>query len=212
MRKVVVIAMLCTACNDFGALTRCAEGLCDAGISPDDGPSDGPTDGVGDGSADGPNLPAAVLIDAGSREDYVDSKGRTWAKDTYLGTARDEDFADRGDIPIAGTNDPRIYQTEHYCMNGFDIPLANGTYVVNLHFAETVTDTIGGRGFDVVVEGRVLRDLDVLQEAGALNTALIKSFDSITVEDGALTLIFMTSIPYGCAEINGIEVLGPIAG
>ena len=52
----------------------------------------------------------------------------------------------------------------------FRIPVANGTYRVRLHHAETVGAAVGKRRFDVNIEGgrKELAGLDVRAEAGGL--------------------------------------------
>jgi len=58
----------------------------------------------------------------------------------------------------------------------FDVPI-DGTYRVDLHFAEIVATKAGTRTFNVLIEGEpVLTGLDVFAEAGA-NAALDRSFD-----------------------------------
>jgi hypothetical protein len=144
-----------------------------------------------------------VRIDAGSAVSYTDSKGQVWSADTdSVGGAT----VNRGAITIANTTDPRIYQTEHYGMSSYRVPVANGTYNVNLEFAETYLSAAGQRVFDVAVGGQTLANLDVFAQAGGKNTALVKSFTNIPVSNGVLVITFT---PHKQSpEINGIEILG----
>ena len=82
------------------------------------------------------------------------------------------------------------------------------TCTVGLHFAEP-TNTKPGRGFGVSIEGKpVFTLLDVFTEAGGRNRSLVKRFEGIQVDDGKLTVEFVspfssrTSRPLLC----GIEV------
>jgi hypothetical protein len=70
----------------------------------------------------------------------------------------------------------------------FNVP--NGTYKVDLSFAEIVLKKAGGRVFNVSLEGSpVLANLDVFAVAGGRNVALDRSF-FVTVTDGILDVGF----------------------
>ena len=69
----------------------------------------------------------------------------------------------------------------------YEIPVpGNGTYSVNLHFAETAFDQVGMRIFDIVIEGNTAFDnYDIMEAAGDNNTAQSRKCDSgIQVNDG----------------------------
>ena len=88
----------------------------------------------------------------------------------------------------------------------YDIPVANGYYIVRMHFAETYSGahSTGARVFDVEIEGQVVfPSLDVYDEAGGF-TALIKETKA-QVHDGTLSISFVRKAenPF----ISGIEVL-----
>jgi len=140
-----------------------------------------------------------VRIDAGSAVSYTNSKGQVWSADTdSVGGAT----VNRGAITIANTTDP---QTEHYRMSGYRVPVPNGTYTVNLEFAEPYLTAAGQRVFDVGVGGQTLTNLDVFGQAGGKNTALIKSFTNIPVSNGMLVITFTPRKQN--PEINGIDIL-----
>jgi hypothetical protein len=92
---------------------------------------------------------------------------------------------------------------------GYAIPVANGTYAVRLHFAETyfgvaVAGGAGKRVFNVGAEGAAwLTRFDIFAEAGA-NTALVKS-RNVTVGDGTLTLTFTSVVEK--AIVSAIEIV-----
>ena len=81
-------------------------------------------------------------------------------------------------------------------------------YTVRLHFAEPEDVQPGERVFDVSVQGRMaLRGLDVVQEAGGSNRALVKEFSGIEVKDRLvveLTPDAAKAIP--SAVLSGIEI------
>ena len=130
-----------------------------------------------------PELVLAVNAGGGA---YVATDGTVYEADTY-GVARTW----YNPVPIAGTEDDTLYQTETVDLNGFtyDIALADGTYQVELHFAEIWHGGYrdGVRVFDVQVEDQLLfDDLDIYREVGA-NTALVAQ-TTVEVQDGALTI------------------------
>ncbi len=58
------------------------------------------------------------------------------------------------------------------------------TYTVEIGFAPVKGDRPGQRVFDVYLQGRrVLKDFDVIKEAGGINRAVVKSFDGILVKN-----------------------------
>ena len=97
------------------------------------------------------------------------------------------------------TDDDVLYQSEAVNRSGFeyDIAVENGTYLVELNFAEIYHGGHfdGARVFDVLIEDElVFRDLDVFREAGA-NTA----FDIqrvVEVNAGSLTIGTHTLLPH----------------
>lgn len=148
-----------------------------------------------------------LRIDTGSSTDYIDVDGNLWVADTGFvgGRARG-----RYTVPISGTPDDRIYQTERYAMSAYLLPVSNGRYSVRLHFAEDnrLLGEPGKRVFGVQVEDTTLPNVDVYAEAGALYKALVRSVD-VEVDDGQLDILF-TSIADN-PQIKGIEVL-PLGG
>ena len=88
-----------------------------------------------------------VRINAGGNA-FVDSLGQSWEADThFVGTSAVFSTAQ----PISGTTDDPLYQSERYGQNfGYQIPVANGTYEVDLHFAEIFWTSAGQRVFDVL--------------------------------------------------------------
>ncbi len=155
-----------------------------------------------------------LRVNAGSSEAYKDKAGQVWQADKeykkgggfgFLGGGN----VDRGtELKIAGTEHPRLYQTERYGMEGFKAEVPNGKYTVRLHFAETYEDIAndGPRVFDVKLQGQlVLKDFDVQKTAGAVQKAVVKEFKGIEVKDGLLALEFIQK--QQSPEINGLEIL-----
>jgi hypothetical protein len=134
---------------------------------------------------------------------YVDSQGQTWQADTGFtgGGAFSTSSA------ISGTSDPTLFRTERYgspLKYSFSVP--NGTYTVNLYFAEIWSGcfSVGCRVFNVLVQGTTaFSSLDVFAQAGG-NAALEKS-TTASVTNGTLTISFgsITQNPI----ISAIEIL-----
>ncbi|PQJ15218.1 PKD domain-containing protein, partial [Aureicoccus marinus] len=87
----------------------------------------------------------------------------------------------------------------------YEIPIANGSFVVNLYFANFFegTNQIGDRVFDILLEGAVSRDnFDIVQEFGHLTGGMISL--PVDVVDGVLDIGFgrVTQNPL----INAIEI------
>ncbi|MDX2302074.1 MAG: malectin domain-containing carbohydrate-binding protein [Microscillaceae bacterium] len=120
---------------------------------------------------------------------------------------------------VTSTQEPNLYATSRFGTNfKYNIPLANGTYAVVLHFAETsttVTNT-GGRIFNVDVEGvRRISEMDLVDQVGPFS-AITETFNT-TISDKTLNLVFTGAV--NSAVVSGIEVIpievenvAPIAG
>ena len=156
----------------------------------------------------------ALRVNVGMHDLYTDKTGNVWLpEEQYTEAAAyglvGGSVVDRGDMKITGTDDPRIYQTEHYSMESFIARVPNGTYTVRLHFAETYPniDTDGPRVFDVKIQNKVvLKDFDISKTAGGVQRALVKTFEGVEVSDGKIEITFVPNQQN--PEINGIEILG----
>jgi hypothetical protein len=111
-----------------------------------------------------------------------------------------------GSTEIAGTENDNIYLTERYGKNfSYSIPVAAGTYTVNLHFAEIFWSAAGQRVFNVNIENGqyVTNSLDIFAVAGK-NKAYIKSY-AVQVTDGILNINFTTVTDN--AKVSAIEII-----
>jgi hypothetical protein len=149
---------------------------------------------------------SAVRVKCGGAA-YTDSKGQAWSadKDSNGGLVSSVNG------PVAGTTDPTLFQDGRMPGDGgplvYTFPVANGSYHANLYFAELYSGDafIGGRVFNVKVEGTtVLQNFDIFATAGA-NKALIKGVD-FAVTNGAAT-IELDNIPgHDRGKIQAIEI------
>jgi hypothetical protein len=110
-----------------------------------------------------------------------------------------------------------LFQTERWDNTGgtemsWDFAVDAGTYEVRLYFAETYSKAfkIGGRVFDVMIEGQtVLDSFDIYAEVGG-NKGLVKSF--IIAADSNIDIDFLRGVQN--PSIKGIEIVkvGPVTG
>ena len=147
-----------------------------------------------------------IRVNAGGGA-YTDGNGNVWSADYGYNTGNA--FSTTNAISV--TTDGVLYQSQRYdpsaspeLIYSFTVP--NGTYVVNLHFAETYSGAfgVGKRVFDVLIEGQVVTSgLDIYSQVGP-NAALMKSY-AVTVSDGQLNIEFHHVVEN--PEINAIEVI-----
>jgi hypothetical protein len=154
-----------------------------------------------------------LRVNCAATEPYTDKASNLWLPDQYMEEgktwgAMDGMEVDRGELGIAGTDAPKVYETERYMMSEYKFKVPNGKYTVRLHFAETYSG-IGGEGervFSVTINGKnVLEDFDVYKAAGGPEKPVVKEFKGIAVTNGELVIGFVSNIEN--PEINGIEIL-----
>lgn len=150
-----------------------------------------------------------VRIVAG-RKDYLrDSEGRLWQPDRFHegGTAVCRPH------PVEGTEHKNIYGGERWGDFRYAIPVAEGSYDLKLHFAETwfgPSNPGGGeegeRLFDVYCNGwPLLQQFDPYRDAGGENKALIRTFEGLRPgPDGRIVLEFKGARNF--AMVNAIEL------
>ena len=109
-------------------------------------------------------------------------------------------------VPLA------LFQSERYDLTSspemqWNFPVNNGDYEVRLYFAETYSGTgsPGQRVFDVEIEDAiVLDDYDVVADAGAMFTGVMRSFQ-VQVTDEVLTIELLHVVQN--PSIKGIEII-----
>ena len=145
-------------------------------------------------------LPDPLRINVGGK-DYVDEFGQYWMADRYF----EDGSISQTNETIRNTSDAPIYQSGRYAKTmDYHIPVANGIYTVDLHFAEVQWSAADQRTFNIEIEDERKRDrLDVYREAGK-NSALTRAFTSILVTDGILDLHLGAQKDY--AQLSGIEI------
>ena len=153
------------------------------------------------------SAPTTIRVNAGGPS-ITDGNGSVWLADTGFDGGYTYSTAD----PITTTaGDARLYQTEHYTSGPLHYAFANlpnGTYTVNLYFAEIYSGCfyIGCRVFDVAVQGTTfLTNFDPWSAAGGGNVGVVRS-TTATVTDGTLNIAFLASyVEY--PTISAIEII-----
>jgi hypothetical protein len=133
---------------------------------------------------------AAIRVHAGGGN-YTDSQGHLWSADYGYNTGNPSSCAPNA--TVTGTSDPQLYKSARW--DGADskemqysFAAANGTYTVNLYFAETCSEVKpGNRIFDVQLQGAtVFSGIDIAGSVG-LAHALVKTAN-ISVTQGQVTV------------------------
>jgi hypothetical protein len=169
-----------------------------------------------------PQLPAEEVVGlpvgeeihilVGASRKYVDHAGKVWIPDAYFSGGS---VVASSVQHIWRTQDPIIYRSSRQGDFAYSIPLKPGIYELHLHFAEMFfgPENAGGGGegsrtMDVSVNGQpLLRDFDVLADAGGGSTAEVKVFRDISPgADGQVHLNF-TSGKSGSGMVSAIEFL-----
>jgi hypothetical protein len=144
-----------------------------------------------------------VRIKAGASSSVTDSNGNVWLADQGFSGG---DTVERPDVTITNTAQPDIYRSEHYAMDSFSWPLANGKYLVKLHFCETYEDITGPgqRVFSFNVQGQEFKDFDVWAKAGGPFKVYVETVP-VEITDNKLLITFTSNIEN--PEINGLEII-----
>lgn len=162
----------------------------------------------------------AIRLNAGAFTDMI-FNGITFKADNfYTGTFT---YSNPNIADIANTTIDELYKTERSSDTdtssfSYRIPVANGDYLLRLHFAEIYFGAPGGepdvtapgtRVFNVDIEGsRALTDFDMLSEAAPM-TAIIRNFD-VTVTDEFLDINFLPV--KNRPKISAIEIIKQVTG
>src|SRR5450631_3459280 len=127
-----------------------------------------------------------IRINAGGSI-YTDSAtGNVWSADSgfQAGSSYTTGSA------IANTSTPTLYQSERWNSGTlcYLLTVPNGTYTVNLKFAEIYFTSAGKRVFNVVLNGQTVQSgFDIFSAAGGANRAIDKSY-TVTVTNGQVDL------------------------
>ncbi len=134
---------------------------------------------------------------------YTDPSGNVWAADSnYSGG-----YPDAPGKAISGTTTPALYADQRWAPSTltYDFAVANGTYIVNLKFAEIYFSGTGQRVFNIAINGQaVLNNFDIVAAAGGPTKAVDRSF-TINVTGGRVTIQMVSTVDD--PAVNAIEIL-----
>ena len=158
----------------------------------------------------------AVNCGSGEYDYYVSRDGTLFfpdhAWDGVYGSVSDGSQIERSIQSIKGTDDPELYATEAYNLDGYRFKLANGTYTVRLYlkigYEPNAKEGVGV--FTLTANGRtLLKNFDPFLETGGFDNAITREFKGVEVKDGMLNFDF--SVPDGVHPsvrfLNAIEVI-----
>jgi hypothetical protein len=155
---------------------------------------------------------AEVRILAGNlRPKYVDEIGRVWDGDDYFAGG---EAMSNPTLDVLRAEDPMIWRHFRHGDFTYTVPLPPGIYQLHLYFCESTygVDELEGGGetnriFNVYInDDWVLKDFDIVCDAGGPKTANIRVFTDISPEeDGFLRLKFVSK--KGTALLNAFEIL-----
>jgi malectin (di-glucose binding ER protein)/lanthionine synthetase-like protein len=166
------------------------------------GPDDMPRD-VSAIAGDVYSIGAGQTSAVGSYTADMDASG------SNMGTDSVTHAIDMSGVTFQSPAPSAIYQGERYG-SSFSYTLTNLTpgksYTVRLHFAETYYTAIGGREFNVLINGKqVLTNFDIISAAGAGFKANIQTFTA-TASSGGSIIIQFTRGPADWPKVSGIEI------
>ena len=151
------------------------------------------------------NKNGKCFINCAAKDEYIDPSGNRWLQDQeYNGLAYGNEYAeyaDRGDLPIEGTEADRVYQTESGGQQVYyHIPLPDGVYDVYIHSAQTWQPGVAvAKPYSVTIGGVVKANICPAR-AGFAKTVIDK-IGGIAVKNGLLSIQLK-----GDVVINGIEI------
>ncbi|MFC4116127.1 S8 family serine peptidase [Nonomuraea zeae] len=150
-----------------------------------------------------------VAIDVGGSKSLTDSAGDTWTPDKKYaagsyGYLAGQNRTSSTSRTISGTTDQALFRTARESMLEYRFDnVPNGTYTVELDFAEIKNTQMGKRVFDVLVEGQLaIPALDLALESGTY-TAVSRQY-TVKVTDGQLNVRFATR--QGATIVNGLRI------
>ncbi len=145
-----------------------------------------------------------IYINAGSLS--VEEGGHTWIADQNFINGTTYSYSPIA--TVANTSAQELYRSERYAASDllYQIPVPNGAYEVELHFAEIWpgAHNNGVRVFGINLEGTVVENAFDIYATGGASTAVIKTY-STSVNDGMLNIDLIKGVQN--PKISAIAVL-----
>ncbi len=146
---------------------------------------------------------------------YYSNDSRWWSPDNYFQGGQLASYSD----PVAGTDDPELYETERWGNFSYAIPAAPGKYTLHLHFAVRHRDWNQAPS---AADERAAAEVDHLFSVFCNGKAILENFDLPSevrrgdtvvrtiqgLEPNAQGKLLLNFVPVkGYASVTGIEVL-----
>jgi len=118
-------------------------------------------------------------------------------------------------VDLSAVTDPApesVYQTYDYLNSTgnemlYQLPVADGSYDVRLHFAEPTTSTAGQRVFDIFLNDTLAQDdFDIVATAGARYKATTLTLSGVATGDAGLSLKLVNEATSYGALLSAIEI------
>jgi hypothetical protein len=140
------------------------------------------------------------------RPPYVDAAGVTWRSDTVCAGGRSFQRPVR---EIHGTDDGGLFLGGREGKFECRIPAPAGTYEVHVFFADTAGGRVAQKQVAVRLNGTQTQFLDVVDDAGAPDTATQRTFiDVVTQKDGTILVESITDDSF----FNALEIVPSLPG
>lgn len=111
---------------------------------------------------------------------------------------------------ISNVAEGDLFKSELYGTFGYEIPVTNSTYSIELHFAEIYHTTVGKRLFNVSVEGKQeMSQVDLYSLIGA-DAAYTYTVNNVQVTDGKLNIDLATLVDN--ATLAGFAIYSSTGG
>jgi hypothetical protein len=137
--------------------------------------------------------------------EVVDALGKLWRADRYFSGGRAVEIPTRTIVRAA---DPVYFTHRREGVFSYRIPLSPATYEVRLYFAETGSSPENTWRFQVRINGKpALPEFDVIVDAGAANTADVKSFSGVSPGPDGILRIDFVQLTSTSPFLNAIEIL-----
>jgi len=137
------------------------------------------------------SLQLVVAVNAGGGSTTYN--GVPYQADTYFSGGDTSSTTDA----IAGTVDSTVFQSERFGSYSYAVPVTNGTYSIELQFAEIYHTASGERAFNLQVEGQTkLSNVDLYSLVGA-DAAYTYRVDDVYVGDGSLNISLESLVDNG---------------
>lgn len=133
---------------------------------------------------------------------HAGNNGFSYVADTLFTGGHADTFPGNS---VENTDEDILYNYARSNHSSYNIPVADGSYVVLMQFSETFFTGVGSRVFDTSIEGLlVLDDLDLVAAAPGKWVAYDRAFEA-NVSDGSLTISHTASV--NNALLNAIVVI-----